>query len=31
MAAKSVEPHAYNQFDHDSYLVQANAINIMRK
>ena len=31
MAAKSIEPQAYNQFDHDSYPNQANAINVMRK
>lgn len=30
-AAKSIEPHVYNQFDHDSYTGQANAINVMRK
>lgn len=30
-AAKSIEPHDYNQFDHDSYTGQANAINVMRK
>lgn len=29
--AKSTEPHADNQFDHDSYPDQPNAINVIRK
>lgn len=30
-AAKSTEPHTYNQFNHDSYLYQVNTINAMIK
>ena len=30
-SAKSTKPQAYNQFDHDSYPDQANAINVMGK
>ena len=31
MVAKSIEPHAYNQYDHDSYPNQVNVINVMKK
>lgn len=31
MAAKSIKLHAYNQFIHDSYPDQVNAVNVMKK
>lgn len=31
IVAKSIESHAYNQFDHDLYIDQVNVINVMRK